>query len=41
MNHEAAVTYPECPIRSNLKMTTHHFWVFFKKFNGKLLLPNP
>ena len=39
MNKKTAVTYPECPIRSDLKLTPHHFWVFFNKFNGKLLCP--
>ena len=28
MNQRAHVMYPNCPIRSNLKLTKHHFWVF-------------
>ena len=39
MNQKSSVTYPRCPIRSRLKLTKHHFWVFFKKFKGKLLRP--
>ena len=39
MNTYAAENYPDCDIRSNLKMTKHHFWKFFYLHGGKLKRP--
>ena len=37
MNWKSAVLHPTCPIRSNLRLTKHHFWNFFKRFDGKVV----
>ena len=37
MNERSSALHPSCPIRSDLRMTKHHFWRFFYQFGGKLL----
>ena len=37
MNCRAKILNPECPIYSNLGISTYHFWKFFHMCNGKLI----
>lgn len=40
MNSRSLQLYPDCPDRSQLGFTRHHFWIFFKMYNGKLIRSN-
>ena len=37
MNKRAHIMYPNCPIRSNLKLSKHHFWFLFYRHNDQLI----
>ena len=39
MNTYAKEQFPDCEVRSNLKMSKHHFWKFFYLNGGKLRKP--
>ena len=39
MNVRSKDLFPDCPIRSKLTMTRHHFWKFFYTCGGKLKNP--
>ena len=39
MNRKAKVTYPNCPVLSNLALNSYHFWLWFNRNNGKLKEP--
>ena len=39
MNERAAIEFKHCEIRGKLKMTKHHFEVFFENFEGKIMEP--
>ena len=41
MNEKAKMENEKCEVRSNLKMTRHHFREFFEKFGGVIKEPTP
>ena len=39
MNSKARMEHPFCPVRSRLKLTPKHFWIFFHHHGGQLKNP--